>query len=66
MSTKEIIVSASFAMFGQLIQMWMEMAKLNGVTEEELDKIYAVLKEGFYANNPSSLPDPVKGEDEDE
>lgn len=63
MSTGEIIVSASFAMFGQLLQMWMEMAKLNGITEEELDQMYRSVKSDFYVNRPEKLPDPVEREE---
>ena len=58
MSTGEIIVSATFAMFGQLLQMWMEMAKMNGITEDELDQMYASVKGDFYIKKPENLPDP--------
>jgi hypothetical protein len=58
MSTGEIIVSATFSMFGQLLQMWMEMAKMNGITEDELDQMYTSVKGDFYINKPENLPDP--------
>ena len=65
MSTGEIILSASFGMFGQLLQLWMEMAKMNGITENELDQMYASVKSDFYQNKPDKLPDPVEEEKED-
>jgi hypothetical protein len=57
MSTAAVIVPAVTAIIIQGIQAWMAMARMNGVTEEDLQKLFMDELEKFKQNTPDKLPE---------
>jgi hypothetical protein len=57
MSGIEIIIPAATAIIIQGIQAWIAMARLNGITEDELEKLFLSELDKFNQNTPDKLPD---------
>jgi hypothetical protein len=57
MSTASIVIPAATAIIIQGIQAWIAMARLNGLTEEELEKLFLTELDKFNQNTPDKLPD---------
>lgn len=55
--TTEIIVAAGIAALVQLIQAGIEMARLSGLTEEQIKQVFAAEQDKFNQNTPDKLPE---------
>lgn len=53
----EIIIPAATAIIIQGIQAWIAMARLNGLTEEQLASLFQAELAKFNLNTPDKLPD---------
>jgi hypothetical protein len=57
MSGAEIIVPAVTAVLIQGIQAWIAMARMNGMSEEQINALFESELAKFNANTPDKLPD---------
>lgn len=53
----QIIIPAATAIIIQGIQAWMAMARMNGMTAEQIDQLFLDELEKFRQNTPDKLPD---------
>ena len=57
MTGAEIIVPAATAIIIQGIQAWLAMARLHGLTEEQVEALFQSELSKFNLNTPDKLPD---------
>jgi hypothetical protein len=57
MPAAEILIPALTAVIIQGIQAWIAMARMNGMTEEQLTALFNSELAKFNANTPDKLPD---------
>lgn len=57
MTGAEIIVPAATAIIIQGIQAWIAMARLNGMSEDQIESLFQSELAKFNANTPDKLPD---------
>jgi hypothetical protein len=53
-----VIVPAVTAVLIQGIQAWILIARMNGLTDEQLNALWATELDKFKVNTPDKLPDP--------
>jgi hypothetical protein len=57
MAAAEILIPALTSVIIQGIQAWIAMARMNGMTEEQLSALFNSELARFNANTPDKLPD---------
>jgi hypothetical protein len=55
--TAQVIIPAATAIIIQGLQAWMAMARMAGMTAEQLEQLYKDELAKFQANTPDKLPD---------
>lgn len=57
MPAAEILIPALTSVIIQGLQAWIAMARMNGMTEEQLAALFTTELAKFNANTPDKLPD---------
>ena len=57
MPATEILIGALTSVIIQGIQAWIAMARMNGMTDEQLSTLFNTELAKFNANTPDKLPD---------
>ena len=57
MPVAEILIPALTSVIIQGLQAWIAMARMNGMTEEQLSELFSTELAKFNANTPDKLPD---------
>jgi hypothetical protein len=58
-ATAGVAIPAATAIIIQGLQAWMAMARMAGMSAEQLEQLYKAELAKFQQNTPDKLPDPV-------
>ena len=58
-ATAGVAIPAATAIIIQGLQAWMAMARMAGMSAEQLDQLYKDELDKFQQNTPDKLPDPA-------